>query len=71
MTQNPHLTLLGGLVFGAGITLGVHVLALQFVSPLVALVPTLLVAGMVLALAGMDLSTDESPPSADDLEDSE
>ena len=71
MTQNPHLTLLGGLVFGAGITLGVYVLALQFASPLVALVPTLLVAGMVLALAGMDLSTDDDPPSADDLEDSD
>ena len=71
MTQNPHLTLLGGLVFGAGITLGTYVVASMFVSPLVAFVPTLLVAGIVLALAGMDLSTDDGPPSADDLEDSD
>lgn len=68
MVERPRLALAGGLTFGAGVTLAVYVVASLFAPPLVAAVPTLLVAGIVLALAGQDWSGDDGPPTAEDLE---
>jgi hypothetical protein len=71
MPNIPKVRVAGGIVFGAGVALGVFVVASMFVSPLAAVVPALLVLGMVLALAGMDMSDDDSPPSPEDLEDND
>jgi uncharacterized membrane protein len=68
MPDIPELRVVGGIVFGAGVALGTFVAASWFVSPLAAAVPALLVMGLVLVLAGMDMSEDDGPPTAEDLE---
>lgn len=69
MVSSNYLTTAGGLVFASGVALGVFVVATWIgASPLVAAVPTLMVIGLALFVAGDDSGDESTPPTADDLE---